>query len=311
MPFQTTVNIQPAPACEGDFASANPRAVALTPGGNAFVAGVGGVTIGRFGWADSTNTVVNSFGAGPVLGFVATNGNVGLISVYLAETSMNVPVGFPVTVHRGGDFWVRNAGASSAVIGQKVYANYATGASTFAATGTPPVGGTATASIAAGTFSVTASIATLDLIPIMTVTAVGSGTVVVGATISGTGVTSGTMVTKQLTGTAGGIGTYQVSVIQTTASTTVSGTYGILTNTAQLTGAYAIGDVLSGSGVTAGTYISALGTGTGGAGTYIVSPTQTAASTTISATGAVETKWYAQTPGAAGELIKISSQPLG
>lgn len=48
-------------------------------------------------------------------------------------------------------------------------------------------------------------------------------------------------------------------------------------------GAYAVGQVVSGSGVTPGTVITALGTGTGGTGTYTVSPSQTAASTTMSA----------------------------
>lgn len=45
-----------------------------------------------------------------------------------------------------------------------------------------------------------------------------------------------------------------------------------------------VNDVLSGAGVTAGTYITALGTGAGGAGTYTVSASQTVASTTITAT---------------------------
>jgi hypothetical protein len=43
---------------------------------------------------------------------------------------------------------------------------------------------------------------------------------------------------------------------------------------------------ISGSGVTAGTTITALGTGTDGVGTYTVSESQTAASTTITATSA-------------------------
>ena len=57
---------------------------------------------------------------------------------------------------------------------------------------------------------------------IMTVTAVGSGTLYVGATCMGTGVSRGTKIISQLTGTTGGVGTYQVSISQTTASTTVT-----------------------------------------------------------------------------------------
>lgn len=56
-----------------------------------------------------------------------------------------------------------------------------------------------------------------------------------------------------------------------------------LTVTAVTGGALAVGQVISGTGVTAGTTITALGTGTGGIGTYTVSVSQTAASTTVSA----------------------------
>lgn len=56
-----------------------------------------------------------------------------------------------------------------------------------------------------------------------------------------------------------------------------------LTVTAVTSGELAIGQVITGAGVTAGTTITALGTGTGGTGTYTVSPSQTASSTTISA----------------------------
>lgn len=54
-----------------------------------------------------------------------------------------------------------------------------------------------------------------------------------------------------------------------------------LTVTAVSSGTIAVGYVLSGSGITAGTYITALGTGTGGTGTYIVSVSQTISSTSI------------------------------
>lgn len=47
----------------------------------------------------------------------------------------------------------------------------------------------------------------------------------------------------------------------------------------------AVGNILSGSGVTVGTKITAFGTGTGGTGTYTVTPSQTAASTSITAAG--------------------------
>jgi len=307
MPFQTSVNAQPAPAVAGDFASTAPYAAVLTQDGNGFVCGVGGVTVGRFAWADDgLNRFVTSFGTGLPTGFVHREQQ-ALITGFYDLYGSNVPEGLPITLMTMGDFWVKNDGSAAAVKDMKAYASYADGKVTFAATGSAPTGGSVTGSIAASTFSVTASIAD----NVMTVTVVGSGTVVPGATISGTNVVSGTRVAEQLTGTAGGVGTYSVNIAQTVASTTVSGTYGTLTVTAVGSGSLAIGNVLSGSGVTAATFITARGTGTGGTGTYIVSPTQTAASTTITATGAVETKWYAATNALAGELVKMTSRQPG
>lgn len=61
----------------------------------------------------------------------------------------------------------------------------------------------------------------------------------------------------------------------------ISGT--TFTVSAVTSGAIAVGQVLSGSGITPGTFITARGTGTGGTGTYTVSTTQSASSTTIDA----------------------------
>jgi hypothetical protein len=59
-----------------------------------------------------------------------------------------------------------------------------------------------------------------------------------------------------------------------------------LTVTAMLSGdSLVVGQYIDGSGVTNGTYITAFGTGTGGAGTYTVSTSQTASSTTMYANG--------------------------
>lgn len=307
MTFQTQVNANPAPAVAGDFASGNPRSSVLTQDGLGFVAGNGGVTVGRFAWVPAgLRRQAFSYGSGLPAGFVHREQQ-ALITNFYDLYGSNVPAGFPITLMDGGDFWVKNDGASAAVPGMKAYAAYADGKITFAATGAPPTGGSVTASIAASTFSVTASIED----GVLDVTAVGSGVVVTGATISGTNVVSGTLVGRQISGTAGGIGTYQVSIPQTVASTTVSGAYGTMTVTAVGSGSLAIGDVLSGSGVTAATFITAYGTGAGNTGTYIVSPSQTAASTTVTATGAIETKWYAASSGLAGELIKMTSRTPG
>lgn len=66
----------------------------------------------------------------------------------------------------------------------------------------------------------TASIATTT----MTVTVITSGPIYPGMTITGTGVTAGTRIVSQLTGTDGSTGTYEVSISQTVASTTITGT---------------------------------------------------------------------------------------
>lgn len=66
----------------------------------------------------------------------------------------------------------------------------------------------------------TASIATTT----MTVTAITSGPIYPGMTITGTGVTAGARIVSQLTGTDGSTGTYEVSISQTVASTTITGT---------------------------------------------------------------------------------------
>jgi hypothetical protein len=312
MPFQTATYSAQAPALAGDFASTNPRAVVLA-GPGALVAGVGGVTVGAFGWYDPTNAAIVTNAApggvsGAPNGFVH-NEHTALITTYLGETSYVIPAGFPVTLYDAGDFWIKNNGSTEALPGQKAYAALATGLANFAATGAPTTGASGSAStVAASTGSFTGSIAN----NILTLTAVGSGTAVVGGTISGTGVTTGTIITGQLTGTAGGIGTYTVNIPeQTVASTTISETYGTLTVGGTVTGAFGVGDILSGTGVTASTYITALGTGTGGAGTYIVTPTQTVASTAISGLTNVETGWYCRSYGYPGELVKISSRAMG
>jgi hypothetical protein len=63
----------------------------------------------------------------------------------------------------------------------------------------------------------------------------------------------------------------------------ISGT--TLTVTAVGSGTLQVGMTISGTGVTAGTKITAFGTGTGGTGTYTVSASQTASSTTITGSG--------------------------
>lgn len=72
------------------------------------------------------------------------------------------------------------------------------------------------------------------------------------------------------------------------AVTTASITTTTMTVTAVASGTLAVGATLSGTGVTAGTRITAFLTGTGGTGTYTVSVSQTVISGTINATGTAD-----------------------
>jgi hypothetical protein len=317
MPFPSQVGYNEAPAVLGDWCSANPRFSALSES-EGFVAGAS-LYVGRFAWADAaTNKILNSYGSGPPTGFVHRQWQ-ALITAFLAETSLQVYPGTQAAAMSGGDFWMLNGGTLTTTVGMKVYAKYADGTTAFGPTGNPPSAAVVTGAIAPqATTSVTASIAPNVVQPgsdgtgVMTVTAVGSGAIVVGGAISGTGVQAGTTVLAQLTGTTGGIGTYTVSIPQTVASTTITQTSGLLTVSAVSSGTLGVGDVLSGTGVTAGTSIVALGTGTGGTGTYVVNTSQTAASTTITASGYYETKWYCMDVGRApGELCRTSDHPIG
>lgn len=91
-------------------------------------------------------------------------------------------------------------------------------------TGALNVSGGVTGSITSGTAISTATTSFTASISgtTMTVTAVASGTVDIGKIITGTGVTAGTSILAQLTGSPGSIGTYTVSVSQTVASTTIT-----------------------------------------------------------------------------------------
>lgn len=281
--FQRQVNLTPAPAVAGDFASANPRASVLA-GPNGLIAGPAGVTVGKFAWVDTDDITVKSYGVAPQApnGFVHREQQ-ALITQYLAEAGIVVPEGFPVVLHQEGDFWALLTGANAAVRGSAIYANYGTGDVTAvaAATGgvvTGAMGSTNTAALGA-TFTASADTDTTRLV----VTSV-TGKIHVGDVVSGTGITAGTTVLSQVSGTTGGAGTYQLSAVNTASAATVTA-FGATVVVSATTGLISIGDTISGGagfpvGATVATQVS--GT-TGGAGTYTLSAPGTAY--TASATG--------------------------
>lgn len=394
MGFPRQVNVQGAPAVAGDFCDANPRStVDAGPGG--FIAGPAGLTVGHFGWLAADGISVNNTGAGAPTGFVRRDQQT-IISAYLAEESTVLYPGAPATLFNAGGFWALNDGSVAATPGMTAYADNATGKVSFNVANTPPTSGTASAATLAKIVSAITGAAVPSTAPSMTasisgttltVTAVASGTVVgAGQVLSGGSSTVGyvdanTTILSQLTGSAGGVGTYELSISGNVASTTITASGGCMTLTgANTTGVFAVGqtltvatsgtftasttitsiitgsggpgtyllnqpaatavsggvvtasnamfltvagtvsgtfalnDLLTGSGVAAGTTITATGaenanlTGLGGAGTYLTDTYQTAITAqTIGVNSGTATKWVASSAGAAGELVKMTS----
>jgi hypothetical protein len=125
----------------------------------------------------------------------------------------------------------------------------------------------------------------------LTVTAITNGTIAINQALFGVNVTQATVITALGTGT-GGVGTYTINQSQSVASTqmnsatvgavvtgAISGT--TLTVSAVTSGTLVVGQTIQGSTVTAQTIITALGTGTGGVGTYTVNNSQTVTSRTL------------------------------
>lgn len=279
--FQKTVNLTPAPAVAGDFASSNPRATVLAgPGG--LVAGALDVTVGKFAWVDDDGVTVHSFGTGTRApdGFVHREQQ-ALIQQYLSESSMNIPAGFPVTLHNEGDFWAKLAGSNAATIGAAIYADYSNGdvaavAAPSGASVTASMGSTNTGSLGA-TFTATGT-GTSFVVTALT------GYLAVGDVISGTGVVAGTTIVAQTVGTTGAAGTYTTSAATTSAGDTIT-SFGKTVKTTVTTGLISIGETISGgAGFPVGATVVAQVSGTtGGAGVYTLSAAGTAY--TASATG--------------------------
>lgn len=318
MPFQAVVTAFPALGLPGDFADHNPR-VHAGAGPGALVAGTAGVTIGRFGWLSSQQidfnnapAIVNSFGAGPVGGIVGRSFGSALITSYLAELSIIIPRGFAVPIYTAGGFLVLNEGSGYVQPGMNAYANYANGAVSFASGLTAASAVTAaTSSIAAATSAFVAGISG----NLMSVSSITSGTIYPGTSISGAGVSAGNQVGPQLSGTPGGVGLYSVTIAEQNvpAGTAIAGTYGVLTLGATPSGVFPVGALLTGTGVAAGTYSTAYITGGGSisGSTLAVNNNTVVGSTTLSAATNVVTKFIAQSGGAVGEIIKMSSHLPG
>jgi hypothetical protein len=181
-------------------------------------------------------------------------------------------------------------------------------------------------------FTAQASLATT----VMTVVS-ANGPILVGQSVTGTGIPTGTTIASFGTGT-GGAGTYNLSASCTTEPTetvtiggvvstvltcvaadgiggaTVTATFAtnVMTVTAVTDGTLVPGQLLTDStaGLAAGTYIVNQLTGTtGGIGTYTVSTTPgTLATGTVNASAWIETPFFFQTPANVGELAIIGTR---
>lgn len=219
--FQRRINVEPAPAVEGDFASMNPRKSLIPPLPGAYVVGDANVRVGYFAWGANDGKVYSSFAAanavgGPIVGFVARQPNepAAMITAFLGESIMTLQVGREVTLMNGGDFYVNLPGATPTAA---VFVLLTTGAPSLVDDATTdPTGFTSLSTAKVNAVSdATATIAVTT--GILTLSAPASGVYEVGQRVTGVGVPAETYITRQLTGGAGGAGTYQTNSIQRAA----------------------------------------------------------------------------------------------
>lgn len=282
MGFQNRINPQPALAVAGDFADANVRATVIA-GAGAMVAAPSprSPIVGRFAWGDQISGQAFSNYRGETtakLGFVHRE-NQAVIVPFLDESVLAIDEGLGVTLFNQGSFWANfDAGAA---VGNKVFANYLDGSVYAAAHGT-------TTNTATGLTG-----AIVGATGVLTIAGL-TGTLHVGDVLTGGAIAEPVAILSQISGTAGGIGTYATNAVTNVAALTSvvakSGvetdffvdslalvdasvtaslaTTGILTVSAVASGVLAEGQRLTGSGVPIGAVIVGLISGTGGTGTY-------------------------------------------
>ncbi len=239
----------------------------------------------------------------------------GSITAGAAATGASVTgaIGATMTAAIGATFTATGTGTSLAVTS---ITGYLSVGDTISGTGVPA--GTTIVAQVSGTTGSNGTYTTSTATTAAAATVTGFGTVINVTAITGylsvgDTLSSGGVVTAQLSGTAGSTGRYSFSVPATAylASGTVTA-YGTVLNVTSIgSGTLAIGDPVSGSGVPSNAVISAFIDGTyGGAGRYRLSVAASAyaASTTITATAGVLTSFKAMSIAAVGELVKISTR---
>jgi hypothetical protein len=313
MSFQTKVNAFPAPGAAGNFASTNPYQ-SIDAGPGELVAGNLAI-VGTFCWRQSDGTV-ESTGPVPLVaptGFLA-NEKQGLITEWLGATSIQIPLGMPVTLYDRGDFWAFNRFAPAA-INDKVFVNK------YGAIAPGAAGAFLTTDVTGGAVITSAHIddgvtagTTGNVLTVVTVT---GDDLVVGQLIedANTGATVG-YITALGTGT-GGTGTYLLNqnAAYPAASAFSVGGYAdtgwvgtasfatdVMTVVSTTSGNPSAGQFVSSAGVAAGTYIVTDNLD----GTYVLSTSPGTITTQAAATsGWVETPFSIKSDANAGDIVKI------
>lgn len=133
---------------------------------------------------------------------------------------------------------------------------------------------------------------------VFTVTAVTSGTIVLGDYLSDLNglIQTGTFITSFGTG-SGGIGTYNINNSQTVSGASFTGTgSGTNLTVSVVTGLIGIGDIVTGTGVPANTHIVSQTSGTaGGAGVYVTSNATTSSGNSLTANAPISASSADQT----------------
>ena len=184
-----------------------------------------GAAVSIYNNSDTAQTVNIASGTADILRTPNTSGAVVTQASFTAtfsSTTMTVSaissgtlaVGQSVVISTGATLTISALGTGTGGVGTYTMSSTSSNPSSQAYTATRVIPATITGQVAV----VTGSIATTSL----TVTAVTSGTISPGQVISGTGITAGTQIMGQVSGTTGGSGIYTVSVSQTVSATTVT-----------------------------------------------------------------------------------------
>jgi len=134
----------------------------------------------------------------------------------------------------------------------------------------------------------------------------GIPTIIIGMQVSGSGISTGSYITSNISGTSTGSSS-SWGVNLTSAATgpiTITATPVVMNITGVTSGTLSVGMTLTGTGITAGTTLTSLGTGSGATGTYYVIPAQTQASST-SITGSVS--GWVQFSGTGGVVVPVGT----